>query len=145
MAAPAAASKTRAEDTSSVARWKDSVKRELRTFENHQAGKAPRPFHVNPRNLQCVTRKIGALPLLAADSAAERRELFDLLHRTQKPPRDVLKRPATASQEYGWHSRTSAPDPFSMPLARSAEVRFADAYAKSFHVGPYGKTQPMAR
>lgn len=138
--------KTTAEDTNTVARWKDAVKRELRTFEAHQKGSAPRPYHVNIHKLEVVTRNIGAPPIpVSSDNDEARKELHDLLERTSKLPRDVLKKPITTAQEYGWYSASASDDPFKAPLHRSAEVRFATAYAKSFHVGPFAKTQTMAR
>ena len=148
MSKPAAAKEHRkVEDTNDAARWKDSVKRELNALEKHQkASDGPRPFHVNPHKLECVTRNIGSQPLpLVEESAKEREELRGLLERSQMAPRDILKRPATTSQEYGWYAREAVPEPFSASLHRSGEVKFAIAYAKSFHVGPFGKTQPMAR
>ena len=135
------------EESNSVnacARWKDSVKRELLAFNQHQnSEEGPRPYHLNPRHISSVTRKIGSLPVdVATDSAKEMREM---LARSQKAPTEVLPRAATTSQEYGWYARQAVPEPFSSGLHRSGEVKFAIAYAKSFHVGPFGKTQPMAR
>lgn len=145
--AAAGASKTKTEDTNAVARWKDTVKRELSAFEKHQkSAEAPRGFHVNPHKLQCVTRNIGSLPPpLNPDAAAERQELDDMLKRSHMAPRERLRRPATTAQELGWDASRAVAEPFPAPLCRSGEVKFAIEYAKSFHVGPFGKTQPMAR
>jgi hypothetical protein len=135
-----------AETTAQAALWKDSCHRELKAFEKHSRGSEARPFHVNPHTLSLVTSKIGSPPPAVTDELlANRRELEKTVARASLIPQQKFKAPATTAHEYGWYAAEATPEPFSSALRRSDEVKFATAYARSFHVGPFGKTQPMAR
>ncbi len=139
-------SKTKEENTSEVARWKDSCQRELRAFEKHHSSGGDRPFHVNPHCLASVTSKIGSRPPeLSEMTSVERRELEETVSQMHHTPKQKFKAPATTAHDIGWFAAEASPEPFPNMLHRSPEVKFATAYARSFHVGPFQKTQPMAR
>jgi hypothetical protein len=142
MAAAAPKTKT-TNDTASDARWKDCVKRELRAFERHQSD--DRSFHVNLHNLASVTSKIGARPHKGTDASSDRLELQRTIQRKDQTPIQKYSSPVTSAHEYGWFASTAVLEPFPSTVCRSPEVKFATAYARSFHVGPFQKSQPMAR
>lgn len=137
----------RTDDVAALRKWQDRIRKEMRFTEAREVGE----FHINPHSLKPLTAKIGeAEKAVASAEATARREkdvadVKAILTATHRPPQEKAKRPATVSQEIGWHWKEAEVPPARAVHAASPEVAYATVYYETFHCGPFAKTQSVAR
>jgi len=137
----------RTDDIASLRKWQDRIRREMTI----SAKQTPGEFHINPKTLSSLAPAIGAAdkthPTLETTMKRDKdvKEVVALLETTKLTPLEKSARPRTVAEEIGWYAAEAEKPPFKAVHALSEEVKYAQVYYETFHCGPFGKTQPVAR